>query len=418
MYKISLLLRTLLVPLLLLTHAVGHLLANNVYVTSGPLAGTTVSVIDTNSNTIVATIPGFNVPTGVAVTPNGAYAYVVNSGADNVLVIDTTSNTIVATIPSIVTLAGLIAITPDGAHAYVTTSQASSPNVYVIETSSNTASALPGFHSPSGIAITPDGAHVYVTNKESPFPISVLRTSDNTLETTIPITVNVLAITPDGKYLYATDSDNGIVYVIATSSNSVIATVPGFTALMTPGFIAIPPEGTHAYIANVDGDTVSVVSTSSNTIVDTIPGFQEPVGMAVSSDGKYIYVANHDNQTVAIIEISSNSVIATIPGFTNGAYFVATTPSTAGSPQHLTGQQQKNDFGLEYELFNLLQWEPTPGPIDGYFIYRDGNRIASVPSSTIFYKDHNRKKGVSYAYSVTAFTEGGGESSPIRVTVP
>jgi DNA-binding beta-propeller fold protein YncE len=40
--------------------------------------GTTVSVVDISSNTIVATIPVGIQPSGIAITPDGAYAYVSN----------------------------------------------------------------------------------------------------------------------------------------------------------------------------------------------------------------------------------------------------------------------------------------------------------------------------------------------------
>jgi YVTN family beta-propeller protein len=66
----------------------------------------TVSVIETASNTVVATIPVGQVPTGVAITPDGTRAYVTNfcgrvTCADSdftVSVIDTARNTVVSTI--------------------------------------------------------------------------------------------------------------------------------------------------------------------------------------------------------------------------------------------------------------------------------------------------------------------------------
>jgi YVTN family beta-propeller protein len=62
----------------------------------------TVSVIDTATNTVIATIPiggipiGGNRAYGVAITPDGTRAYVVTN--DNTAsVIDTATNTVVAT---------------------------------------------------------------------------------------------------------------------------------------------------------------------------------------------------------------------------------------------------------------------------------------------------------------------------------
>ncbi|MFD5430138.1 YncE family protein, partial [Streptomyces sp. NPDC127084] len=58
----------------------------------------TVSVIDTATNTVSATIDVGSFPIGVAVSPDGTRAYVVNGFSDTVSVIDTATNTVVATV--------------------------------------------------------------------------------------------------------------------------------------------------------------------------------------------------------------------------------------------------------------------------------------------------------------------------------
>src|SRR5437016_1101498 len=83
------------------------------YVTN--LVSDTVSVLATATNTVVATIPVGHLPVGVAITPDGAHAYVTNVGS-TVSVIATATNTVVATVP-VGTAPGGVAITPDGAHA-------------------------------------------------------------------------------------------------------------------------------------------------------------------------------------------------------------------------------------------------------------------------------------------------------------
>ena len=72
----------------------------------------TVSVINTMTNTIVATISVGIFPSGVAITPDGTRAYVANI-VNSISVIDTATNAVVATIPSGQFPTGL-AITPDG----------------------------------------------------------------------------------------------------------------------------------------------------------------------------------------------------------------------------------------------------------------------------------------------------------------
>ena len=59
-----------------------------------------MSAIDTATNTVCATIAVGNSPFGIAITPDGATAYVTNNGGLTVSVIDTVTNAVVATIPS------------------------------------------------------------------------------------------------------------------------------------------------------------------------------------------------------------------------------------------------------------------------------------------------------------------------------
>lgn len=88
-------------------------------------------------------------------------------------------------------------------------------------------------------------------------------------------------------------------------------------------------------------------------------------------------------------------------------------------PTNLKGKQKKNNFGFEYELYNRLTWKASPSAeTTGYFIYRDGDKIATVNASTLTYQDHNRPRGVSSVYSLVAFDSDGNVSSPVTVTVP
>ncbi|MEW6608265.1 MAG: YncE family protein [bacterium] len=138
-----------------------------------------VSVIDTRTNAVVGSpIPVGVYPYGIAITPDGNYAYVTNAGSDNVSVIDTRTNAVVGSPIPVGDYPIGIAITPDGNYAYVTNLW--SDNVSVIDTSTNAVvgSPIPVGDGPWGIAITPDGNYAYVTNRESD-NVSVIDTSTN-----------------------------------------------------------------------------------------------------------------------------------------------------------------------------------------------------------------------------------------------
>src|SRR5207248_5953943 len=99
-----------------------------------------VQVIDTGTNTVVATVAVGSQPRAIAVTPNGLYAYVANFGSNSVTVIDLTTNSVV-TVPdgsaiSVGTNPQGAVVTPDGSRVYV--SNRGDNNVIVIDTATNT----------------------------------------------------------------------------------------------------------------------------------------------------------------------------------------------------------------------------------------------------------------------------------------
>jgi YVTN family beta-propeller protein len=120
-----------------------------------------VSVISTATNTVVATVPIVNGsyssgPYAVAITPNGAFAYVANAAAGTVSVIDTSTNTVIAAV-SVGTVPHGVAITPDGAFAYVGNEYSST--VSVINTATNTV-----VDTVTGVAVAPEGVAITLRN--------------------------------------------------------------------------------------------------------------------------------------------------------------------------------------------------------------------------------------------------------------
>ena len=93
-----------------------------------------VSVIDTATNVVIATVPVGFAPSFVAVNPAGTRAYVTNDGSANVSVLDTGTNTVIAT----VTVGDFpigVAVTPNGTRVYVANLGGT---VSVVDTATNT----------------------------------------------------------------------------------------------------------------------------------------------------------------------------------------------------------------------------------------------------------------------------------------
>jgi YVTN family beta-propeller protein len=197
--------------------------AQNAYITNN--GGNTVSVIDTATNTVSATIQVGNRPYGVAVTPDGGKVYVANNEFfGSVSVIDTATDAVVGTI-TVGSLPIGVAVTPDGASVYIANEY--DDTVSVIDASNDTVTATILVDSvPLGVAVSQDGTKVFVTSPRSG-TVSVIDTASNivvgTIRSSFPFGV---AVTPDGSKIYATrEGSPGTVSVIDTASEAVIATI-------------------------------------------------------------------------------------------------------------------------------------------------------------------------------------------------
>jgi YVTN family beta-propeller protein len=280
------------------------------YVTS--YYSNTVSVIDTATNTVVATIPVGN-PLGVAITPDGTKVYVTNNNSGTVSVIATATDTVVGSPIPVGNGPFGVAITPDGTKVYVTNNN--SGTVSVIVTATNTVVAtIPVGNGPFGVAVAPDGTKVYVANSGSN-TVSVIATATNTVVAAIPVGIGPFgaAVTPDGTKVYVASYNYNTVSVIATATNTVVATIPVVPTIPVGAFpvgVAVTPDGTNVYVAILASATVSVIATATNSVVATIP-VENPEGVALTPDGTKVYVS--DYKTVSVIATATNTVVAAIP---------------------------------------------------------------------------------------------------------
>jgi YVTN family beta-propeller protein len=317
--------------------------ARNAYVVNG--ASETVSVIDVSTNTVVgAPLPLPSTaqnPESIAISPDGTRAYVpffFNHGfgafGGGLAVIDTATNTVSATsIPlGFQIVPEGIAITPDGARAYVTESQNDTVLVVDLAAGAVTGSPIAVGPNPEGIAITPDGSRAIVVNSNTAGntgSLTVINTASNQANfgtialDELPVGI---AITPNGARAYVANSGPGFVSAVDTASDSVVDTV-GVQGVHTRA-VAISPDGTKAFAAGrteVGFGGFSVIATATNA--DTVPAL---IGMnlhavAVTPDGTRAYAVDPEAGSIFAIDTTTSSVAATIPSA--GAVGIAVTPN-------------------------------------------------------------------------------------------
>ena len=310
---------------------------NNAYVTSN--INGELLVVDTKTDTVTASIPGFSHPFCATVSPNGKLVYVCSID-NSIKVVDTATNTIAASIslPGAVGFIGQegagpnVAFSRHGDRAYVITSGGGvNSTLYTINTESSTVVSSTSFGSTFllAVAVSPNGDNIYLGTEASPLSqsgILVVDADGDAPTTTIALghLIDDLALSRNGDRLYASDISGLVggqsgVLVVDTDNNSVVTSVPLSNHSFVTG-LALTPDGRHLYAAdftltNPANSTVTVIDTKDNSVDTTIvANGQTFTSLAATNHGKKVLATNAvlsatNHSTLAVIDTRNNTIV-------------------------------------------------------------------------------------------------------------
>ncbi len=284
-----------------------------------------ISVINTNTKAVVTTISlEPYIPSGIILSEKLCRLYVsvrdISDADDKVFVINTATNSIIATIDVGATPTGM-ALTPNESRLYV--ANRDSNNVMVIDTSNNTIIGTPIMvgSGPNDIVSHPNENLMYVCNMFDN-SISIINTVTNTVDPT-PLVVGsqplALDISSDGSKLYVANSSSHNVSIIDTVTPS--NTRPPVNVGQTPGSLVVAPDDSHVYITNYADGNVSVMNIGEFGVIlmdNPIAVGAHPWGIDITPDGSKVYVTNYSNEQgesdnlVYIIDTEDQNVSETI----------------------------------------------------------------------------------------------------------
>jgi YVTN family beta-propeller protein len=276
-----------------------------------------LSVIDTATQSVIATLPVGSLPTGLAVNSAAARVYVANLGSNSVSVIDTATQSVIATLP-VGSLPAGVAVNPTGTRAYV--ANFGSDNVSVIDTATQSVIAtVPVGDAPTGVAVNPTGTRAYVSNFGSN-NVSVINTANQSFLGTIPVGSGPfgLAVNPAGTRVYVANRGGNSVSVIDAATETVVTTLPAGSAPRAFGQVIAPvqsPPGlTFSFTGCLTcsaGDRFTVEVRIVNPGTTEVPtemkiGVRLPSGVPVNLMGKHLEVtlAAGQDRTVTVLDIT------------------------------------------------------------------------------------------------------------------
>jgi YVTN family beta-propeller protein len=286
-----------------------------------------VSVIDTNTLEVTATIPvGKGKPNRIVLHPDGKTVWVVYDKSHDLGIVDTETRRLVKRVK----IGGNpynLNFTPDGRHLLVLdwSSDTSNDEIifydlqgekidgrvevstwpahsvfsrdgHLLYVSGETAGDVTvidvarreivgrlvhGGGDAMGLALTADGRVLYAAAGENKAVLKIdTATNKQVGSIALPGVVHEATLTLDGKYLYTTLRKLNKVVVVRTADDQIVATIPqkGY-----PDLVTMDPSGRYALVTNRYADHVAVIDVATHTQVRTIAVGRAPHGMALRS---------------------------------------------------------------------------------------------------------------------------------------
>lgn len=278
-----------------------------VYVTnSGP---STVSIVDSASNTVVATLPVGPFPLDVVASPDGTRV-LVSSTDGSLAVIDTLSQTVVATIP-IGGRPGPLAFDPAGNTLYVADLDSGvlsslDPTTFAVIDTVDIAQFS------TDIVSSPSGDRLYVTTDDFGSGMFVIETAGLTVveQVILPTSgVFAVALSPDGSIAFV--AGVGETYAVNTNTFAVTPVLSNGDLQLYRG-AATNLDGSQVYHTLTGSTSVVVVDAGTLMELTSITVGTNPRGLALTPTGDRLYVANNTDDTLSVIDMTTNLVIETV----------------------------------------------------------------------------------------------------------
>lgn len=279
-------------------------------------ASKTVSVIDTATREIVATINLTYEPQGITIHPTRQILYVsIGTTQSNYYhalhVIDTTSLEITATITAAGYYPNKMTVNPSGSRLYAGNNHV----YYALEYNTLTnepVRTLVGYAAGyiSSVAVNPAGTRVYSTGYYTNAFDQATGTQLSTYNNGTNIPAQGLAHNPRDSKLYVTLTGSvagaGSVHILSTATDT-LTLFKNMGSFKQPWGIVFNPITNRAYFTELGNNTVHVIDTLSETVIDSISSLDHPLDrpkdIVVDKFGTTAYVANSGDDSVLVIDL-------------------------------------------------------------------------------------------------------------------
>jgi serine/threonine-protein kinase len=283
--------------------------------TNAPAPGPTVVAPPARASLATAAVGG-TIPVGItpavgAVNPNGRFAYVTNLDPQTVTVLNTATRAVVATIPVPAGPPRFVALAPDGRTAYLSVYDDFGEGnvVAVLDTATNTLGpVIPVDRQPFALALAPDRRTLWVPSHDTA-TVDLVDTVTARVVKRIRVAPNPVSVTFGGGRAYVADDAANLVTVLNQTTGAVITTIRVGTS---PRRVAVSPDGRRAAVVNFESNNVSIIDTANERVVAVVPVGVNPQDVVYAPDGRHAYVADVGSNAVSVIDTATDTVSSTV----------------------------------------------------------------------------------------------------------
>lgn len=370
----------------------------------GNFGDNSVSVIDTGTRKVVATIPVAAGPHGMAVSPDGRWVYVSGDASRLVNVIDTMMDRVVRTI-DVGKAPNGIALTGDGKTLLVTVNE--EDRVAFINTTTFAIVGNAAVPKPHTIAIRPDGKLAYVTSQEpGNSRLAVIDLATRTVIRTVALdhVPRDGEFASDGKTLYFTEAGVNAVQVLDSQSESVRAQIATGVA---PHYVNLFAGMKLGVIVVQGPGEVLLFDPATNAGIRAIPVGKQPHWLALAGDAQTAYVTNEGSNDVSIVNLSNGQTVTVPVG--KSPRKVAVQPAETASPDAANVKISGFAFGPEAVTITTGQsvtWTNSDGAAHTV-TFKDGSTSSrGLSPGDTFRRVFDRPGTYNYACSYHPYMTG------------
>ena len=260
-----------------------------------------VTVLDSSGHFLARTPVGKE-PEAIALNPDTNRIYVANSGSGNVSVIDGNTDKVVATVP-VGDLPYTIAVNRLANKIYV--SRTFSDVTVIIDGTTNLPTTVKA-GAGDAVAAEPLDQGIYMTSYESLQMTVFDGANDHVSKIATPNHMWAMAANPSTKKLYAVSVGNSNVTIIDGNSRATKILNAG----EIPCAVAVDYSSGKAFVANFGSSNVTVIDGRSDSVIGTVSTGPKPQAIAVDSTNHKVFVVSTHESTATVLDGINNSVLA------------------------------------------------------------------------------------------------------------